>query len=223
MSSFRPPSHLAWFDQLLAEVDRAFAVTGARTPGWDDPHPDRRPAEEEYSRCLNPGKYRILQARVDAWVQVLGLRTLATTTETAPEPWVGGLRLPDGIIKVRLIEPEHPGGLTLALASTLVDGEPFGFDVGIARSGMPTAFVDAVPDCGCDACDSGSADLLRTLDGWVLTVTRGGVVHARAESAHITKTIDGWKASGSGFREAWLDESSPVPDSVTRWIGEPWQ
>ena len=124
---------------------------------------------------------------------------------------------------MRMLEPERPGGLTLALAATFVDGEPFGFDIGIAGDGTRTAFVDAVPDCGCDACDTGSADLLEVLDGWVLTVARGGAIHARAESAHITRTVDGWTGSGDGFWEGWLDESLPVPESVTRWIGSAWQ
>jgi len=45
-------------------VEDAFAETGVATPGWDDPHvgPDGQELdvrEEEYSRCLDPGKYRI--------------------------------------------------------------------------------------------------------------------------------------------------------------------
>ncbi len=122
-----------------------------------------------------------------------------------------------------VFEPERPGGLTLALASTLVDGNPFGFDIGVRQSGMSTVFVAAVPDCGCDACDTGSVDLLDTFDGWVLTVARGGVIHARDQPPRITRTIDGWTGGGDGYREDWLDESLPVPHSVMRWIGEPWQ
>jgi hypothetical protein len=112
----------------------------------------------------------------------------------------------------------------MVLANIVVGGEPFGLDIGISQLEMPTAFVDTIPDCGCDACDSGSADLLATLDGWVLTVARGGVVHARSGRARVTRTIDGWQGTGGGDPMlAWLDSSLPVPDGAERWEGSPWQ
>lgn len=216
-----PPRRPAWFDTLLAEVDEAFELASADTPGWPDPHPDRNPADDEYSRCLNPGKYRILDARVEAWAQVLA-RGLATIEEIPAGPWVGAPRGPDDHHRGRRVVPASPGGLTLILASTVVGGEPFGIDIGVTQLGLPTAFVDTVPDCGCDACDSGSADLLATLDGWVLTVARGGVVHARSERARVTQTVDGWQGSGEDDRMfAWLDAPF-VPDEVVRWVGTPW-
>jgi hypothetical protein len=221
VSPFRPSPRPSWFDPLVAEVDRAFAVTGADTPGWPDPHPDRNPAEDEYSRCLDPGRYRILEARVEAWCQVLSPR-LATVDDEPAGPWIDAPRRPEEHRRVRRVGPTRQDGLTLILGSTLVGGEPFGLDVAITRRGMPTAFVDTVPDCGCDACDSGSADLLATLDGWFLTVARGGVVHARSERARVTRTMDGWQGAGEG-ELAWLDASSPVPDGVVRWVGAPWR
>jgi hypothetical protein len=222
MSPSGPPPRPAWLDTLVAEVDGAFAVTSTNTPGWPDPHPDRNPAEDEYSRCSDPGKYRILDARVEAWAQVLG-HALATVEEVPPEPWIDAPRRPDEHRRVRRMAPARQDGLTLILANTVVDGEPFGLDIGVTQREMPTAFVEAIPDCGCDACDSGSADLLATLDGWVLTVARGGVVHARSERARVTRTIDGWQGTGEDDRMlAWLEASLPVPDGVERWVGTPW-
>jgi hypothetical protein len=217
-----PPARPAWFDTLVAQVDQAFEVSSADTPGWPDPHPDRDPAEDEYSRCLDPGKYRILDARVAAWARVLTPR-LATVEEVPAGPWIDAPRRPDAYQRVRTFVPSNKDGLTLVLANTVVGGKPFGLDIGVTRQQRQTAFVDTVPDCGCDACDSGSADLLATLDGWVLTVARGGVVHARSERARVTRTVDGWRGTGRDDRMfAWLDDSSLVPDGVERWVGTPW-
>ena len=164
----------AWFDLLLTGVDRAFEVTGAKTPGWPDPHPNRDPREEEYSRVTDMGKYRILVSRVDAWVQVMTDTGIATALDGAAEPWIAECRPPDQRSRVRRIEPAAPDGLRLLLATTLVDGRPFGLDLGICRDGQVPVLLIPVPDGGCDACDSGSADLLSELDGWVLMGARGG-------------------------------------------------
>ena len=213
----------AWFGPLLAAVERAFLVTGADTPGWPDPHPGplRSPRDEEYSRVTDVGKYRILGARVDAWVQVLAESGLAEAEDVPAEPWIGGHFGPGDVARVRRLAPRAPGGLVLLFASTLVDGSPFGLEVGIAHADEQPVCVGLVPDCGCDACDSGSADLLEVLDGWVLTVARGGVVHARLGDRSATRTLHGWSASGDHDR-SWLDEETVVPDEVVRWIGTPW-
>ncbi|WP_425583870.1 DUF6226 family protein [Terrabacter aeriphilus] len=213
----------AWLSALVRDVDQAFAVTGAATPGWDDPHPDRSALEEEYSRCSDPGKYRILDARADAWCEVLARQGLAHVTNARGARWMDGVRDPDAWWRVRQLNPSTPGGLTLHLASTLVDGQPFGVDVGVSAATRPAVHLGSVPDCGCDACDSGSAELLDVLDGWILSVAAGGVVHARSDAASISRTAEGgWQADGMGWLESWLDASSPVPRGVRRWIGSPW-
>jgi Family of unknown function (DUF6226) len=222
MNDASPPTRPAWFDVLLAGVDRAFVVTGADTPGWPDPHPDRNPPEEEYSRVSDPGKYRILDARVDAWVQVLAEAGVAATHQVPAQSWIAAPRPPAELRRVRQVTPVRPGGLTLLFATTLVDGTPFGLDVATVSGGGRPVFLDPVPDCGCDACDSGSADLLGTLDGWVLRVARGGVLHARSGQSYVTRTLDGWASAGGG-RVSWLDESSAIPDGVERWVGVPWR
>jgi len=207
--------------RLLREVDRAFEVTGADTPGWPDPHPDRNPRNDEYSRVTDVGRYRILDARVEAWVTVLQAAGIARSVEVPAEPWVAGLRPPTDHLRVRRLEPVAAGGLRLVVATTLVDGRPFGLDVGTACAGEVPALLAVVPDCGCDACDSGSADLLTELDGWVLTVARGGVVRAGRGEDVATRTWDGWSL-GNGADPVWLDETAPVPQWVDRWIGASW-
>lgn len=210
-----------WSDALLAEVDIAFESTGAGTPAWPDPHRGHSPRDDEYSRVSDVSKYRILDARVDAWIQVLADAGLARTREVPAVPWVDAPRPPSELMRVREIEPDSPGGLVLCFATTLVDGAPFGLDVGITRGGDTPVFVELVPTCGCDACDHGSADLLDVVDGWVLTVARGGVVHARRGADSATRTFQGWSTS-AGAAESWLDDSSPAPIGVERWAGLPW-
>ncbi|MDQ2852708.1 MAG: DUF6226 family protein [Actinomycetota bacterium] len=222
MDDFDAPPRAAWFGPLLEKVDLVFEVTGADTPNWPSPHPDRSPLDEEYSRVSDVGKYRILDARVEAWVRVLAEAGLAVTSDVPSEEWICAARPADELSRVRQIRPTVRGGLGLLFANTLVGGAPFGLDVGLVRDGERPVTLDCVPSCGCDACDYGSADLIDQLDGWVLTTARGGVVHARLGDHSATRTIDGWQSS-NGSHEGWLDESILLPDGVARWVGEPWR
>src|SRR4051812_28723044 len=146
-SLFAP--HPAWLDDLLTGVGQAFEVTGAETPGWSDPHPDRNPSEAEYSRCLDPAKYRILQTRIDGWVRVLVSRGIAASDTVSPTAWTGAVRRPDGWRRVRRLAPARPGSLGVLLGETVVDGEPFGVDVGMFDpSDASQVLLDTIPDCG---------------------------------------------------------------------------
>ena len=90
---------------------------------------------------------------------------------------------------------------------------------------LPTVLLEAVPDCGCDHCDHcdhGSDGELERLDGVVLTVARGGVVHASDGEASTTAGLTGWSAVDHAPVE-WLDPGLPVPESVRRWSGAPWR
>jgi Family of unknown function (DUF6226) len=181
---------------LEAEVASAFRVTGASTPGWPDPHEDDpTPGEEEYSRCLDPYKYRIVCARADAWVVALtrlGLahaRAVPVTGLWRDEP---DRLLPDRAV---LLEPVQPGALPLVLAHRNgSEGRAASVQVG---AGHPAVLVGSSPDCGCDACDLGSAHHLEELDAAVLPVVTGELVHVRAPRVTVMSTGTGWQVSGS--------------------------
>ena len=88
---------------LLADVEDAFAQTGADTPGWEDPHHDptapgerRDSRDEEYSRCSDPGKYRILWTRAEAWTRVLTARG-----------WADAVEIEDGAQVSWAVDPLH--------------------------------------------------------------------------------------------------------------------
>ena len=135
------------------------------------------PGEEEYSRVTDPERYRVVHARARAWAavleDVLGARaeTLSEgsiTQDGRPHPFDRGVRL----------TPRDPGGLPLlflerdaptqAGAATLAV-----LDIGV---GDPGAVVGSMPDCGCDACDSGSLDLFDAIDSTVGQVVGGPFV-----------------------------------------------
>ena len=63
--------------ELLTTVDRWFDQGGGAALGWEDPHRNRSPAEDEYSRVTDPQKWRIVGARADAWLKALGALDLA--------------------------------------------------------------------------------------------------------------------------------------------------
>lgn len=216
----------AWAGGLLAEVNRAFANTGADTPGWPDPHEAEAPAEEEYSRCVDPGKYRILDTRIEAWAQVLRDRGIADASDLplGGPSWLGAFRPLDEYHRFQRIVPTVSDGLVLYFAHTIVYGAPFGLEVGIGspdNAAAPPVLVGRLPMCGCDACDDGSEELLEELDGCFVTTAQGGVVHVSEGERSITRTADGWQASGDAD-EGWLDASAPLPPGRVGWWGMPW-
>ena len=175
---------------LLDEVEVAFAVTGADTPGWKDPQIGadgtlRDTLEEEYSRCLDPGKYRILWARAEAWTRALTARgwTAASHLDGATEvQWADAL--PIAAHRTTVLTPHRTAAHELVLARTRADdGAEEKIPGLIIGAGRPAVPVDTIPICGCDACDSGSRHLLEDLDRTVLSVVDGSGDACAAESA----------------------------------------
>lgn len=182
-----PPFSAQLLD-LLADVERSFAVTGADTPPWPDPHlgPDGEDIpvrEEEYSRCLDPGKHRILAARAEAWAQVLVAKGWAEREEIADSAALTWLT--DPLVtthRATVLRPHRPGAQPLLLARTAPDGQDGDHDLAradallpglVVGAGDPPLPVETIPDCGCDACDSGSRDLLEQLDQAILSIVDG--------------------------------------------------
>jgi len=75
-------------DQLLQAVEVEFDRTSAGAQGWANPHVDRGVTQDEYSRCLDPGKWRILVARTEAWADALRRLGLARVERVKVVDWV---------------------------------------------------------------------------------------------------------------------------------------
>lgn len=154
---------------LIDEVDAAFATTGQGLPGWIDPHPHRQPSDEDYSRVSDPDKWRIVGARADAWLLALVETGLAAVDPNADIHW----RLPPKTVLSRSerVTPYVATALPLIVARSRVGGiDDAGVTLGV---GDPAVCVAWIPDCGCDACDSGSQDVLDELDSHILGVVSG--------------------------------------------------
>ncbi|MEZ5298633.1 MAG: DUF6226 family protein [Ilumatobacteraceae bacterium] len=163
------------FAQLLAAVETAFETTGRDLSPWDDPHPDRSPLDEEYSRLLDPAKWRIVGARVDAWVEALVGAGLADVERDATVDWVDD----PGTISYRTdrLAPRRDGAVPLVVRRNRIEGvDGAGITLG---AGAPAVVVESIPDCGCDACDSGSQDVLDQVDECIGGIVRGEFRHLR--------------------------------------------
>ncbi|GAA1290894.1 DUF1990 domain-containing protein [Brachybacterium alimentarium] len=196
---------------LLDDVEAAFAVTGADTPGWEDPHlgtdGERRDSHDgEYSRCLDPGKYRILWARAKAWTQVLIARG-----------WADGVEIMDGArvswvlepladrYRTTVLRPRRPGAQPLVLARTAPDDAAGSTDLTAGDAEVPDlvvgigepAVVAQDTDCLCDACDAGSRELLEELDRTILSIIDGSFEAVVTSESHSERTSFG-ASSGSG-------------------------
>jgi hypothetical protein len=151
--------------ELTAAVDRAFLTTAAGLEPWPDPRPDgRSPAEEEYSRCLDPGKYRLVLARADAWATALvecGLGREAEVPASALREVRNGRRPARAVLVEPLGEGAEDAAPLLFLSWDEQEDAAAKVEVHLHDLGL---LVVAAPVCGCDACDNGSEPQLRALD-----------------------------------------------------------
>ncbi len=217
-------------EQLQVLVDAAYDAQGL--PSWPDPHPHREPPrDEEYSRVTDPGRYRIVHVRARLWADVL-VERLGVATEpvaaVASEPGVNGVdrgvRLVSevsGALPLLLLERDVPQPGQSSLAA---------LDIAVAR---PDVVVERVPDCGCDACDFGSADLLDCVDASVRRVVGGSYVVLRADGWQAAWFPDGGEAGGRRqvieYHEAMdlcralaAGETVRLPTGVEAFVSVPW-
>jgi len=192
---------------LLPAVETHFAARPADLVEWPHPHPGRDPLEEEYSRCLDPGKYQIIAARVRAWASALAEAGVADQVDHA-----SGFD----------IVPRREGALPVTVTLTDFEGVEGN---GVTLSVRDTA-LERLPDCGCDACDSGSADLLTQVDELLLHIVDGGVLQVGDGRGRVVQsTASGWSASGNFGREEpeqWLRDAREGRSRLTVVEGAPW-
>jgi Family of unknown function (DUF6226) len=205
--------------KLLAAVDAAFEITGRGLARWPDPHADRSPRDDEYSRLNDPGKWRLVGARADAWLVALTDTGLAAVEHDTSIQW----RATPGTVISRSdrIVPFAAGALSLVVArSRLGDIDDAGVTLGV---GDPAICVTWFPHCGCDACDSGSQDELDRLDAYVSSIVSGAFRRLFAGDREITVLGDGvWSASGT-FGRHEVDAIAADPTGWNEVGGSAWQ
>jgi hypothetical protein len=180
--------------ELQAAVEAAFVQTSRGLAPWPDPHPDRSSVPDEaYSRLTDPAKWRILGARTDAWLIALVNAGLAIVEPDATVSWTARRR--PVISRTERAVPVAVGALELVVAhSQIGDIDDAGLVLGV---GDPSDCVNWFPDCGCDACDSGSQNELDHLDAHVLSIVTGSFRRLSDGERVITVLGDGaWSASG---------------------------
>ncbi len=113
--------------------------------------------------------------------------------------------------RIDLLTPVAAGATPVTIVrSALGDVADCGITLGL---GVPAVEIAMVPDCGCDACDSGSADLLELLDRELTTAITGEVRHLQqGERTIITRGEHGLGASGFFLGMGPGD----IPDRATR-------
>jgi hypothetical protein len=185
---------------------------------WPDPHPDRSPREEEYSRLLDPAKWRIVGARADAWLVAVAEAGLAEVEQNAAIDWGG---TPGPVIsRTDRAVPVATGALPLAIARSRLDHVD---DAGVVLGvGSPAVCVTWFPDCGCDACDSGSQAELDNLDAHIWSVVSGVFRRLTDGQREITVIGEpGWSARGE-FARREVDAVIADPAGWDELSGEPW-
>lgn len=189
---------------LLPAVDEAFARLRGDLADWPNPHPGgRAAAEEEYSRVTDPGRYRLVAVRADAWVEAMVAAGLgvAEPVDPATVRWSGEQHL----VPSRSTVLRGAPGTQPVVVGTFED-ETF-LRVGV---GDPVEVLELQPDCGCDACDSGSADLLETVDSAFVLALSGGVYVVREGERVVRRSLDGWGSNGVDSTDAdrWLADAA---------------
>ena len=204
-------------EELVAAVDAAFVETGRGLSGWRDPHPNRMPLDEEYSRVTNPQRWKILAARSEAWFEALAAAGLAEIEAEAEVAWQEPPRFP-AARTIRAV-PLAPGAIPLVVAMTGFEGVEW--PAVAIGAGNPADVLEVVPDCACDACDSGSQDALDVLDEYVICVVTGTYRKLRRGRREITvyskdrmswSGFDKRRVSLGRFVRGRLTTSQGIPD-----------
>ncbi len=179
----------------MGAVDQEFAVRPRELAVWPDPHDGLLPADEEYSRATNPERWRILGARVDAWIAALAAAGLATVEQIA----VDDIRWEESpytrMSSALRVIPFARGARPMVVARSQIGDVP---ETGITLGwGDPAVPVGLFPDCGCDACDNGAQLDLDAVDNRLSSIVSGRYRRLTQGDRQITAEAGyGWSATG---------------------------
>jgi hypothetical protein len=204
--------------ELLFAVNEAFRGTGERLESWPDPNPDRTPQHKAYSRLTNPERWRIVGARVEAWLLALEGSGLATVQRGELVDWA--VRPGPAVTGTDLVVPQMAKAIPLVVAhSRLGEVDDGGVVLGV---GAPAVQIEQFPDCGCDACDSGSQDEVDQIDRHLIGVVSGRF-RRFSRGDQILMTLGDGRWSGSGrTRPPRIEEVRANPHGWDELTGASW-
>lgn len=219
--------------ELAARVAASYGKLAM--PTWPNPHPGMTPArEEEYSRVTDPERYGIVHARARAWSAHLGELPGVRVETLAPAPLDAEGRMGRFDRGVRLASP-RPGTLPLLLlerdAPVPDHAAPLAvLHVSVAR---PEVAVTMQPYCGCDACDTGSDDLLDAVDQAIGSVVGGPYVALRGAGWHAQWHSEGGSSGGDEravdhngvmelCRRLAAGQDVRLPEGTEAYVGRGW-
>jgi hypothetical protein len=222
-------------DELQARVAVSYDRLGM--PSWPDPHPGMAsPREEEYSRVTDPGKYEIVHARARMWAERLGDLPGIQVETLAPAPLdaEGHLGRFDRGMRVT---SSRPGTLPLPLLLLERDAPLADQETSLAVLHLsvvrPEVAIAMLPDCGCDACDLGSDDLIDAVDEAIGNVIGGPFVALRRKGWHGQWHPGGGSSGGTRrnpdharmmelCRRLASGQKVRLPRGTEAFVGGPW-
>jgi hypothetical protein len=96
-------------------------------------------------------------------------------------------------------------------------------DAGVTLGvGDPAVCVTWIPDCGCDACDSGSQDVLDELDEYIFGVVSGDLRRLWSGDREITIISSERRRASGNFGRKEVDAILADPDGWQEMSGTPW-
>ncbi|WP_338702633.1 DUF6226 family protein [Streptomyces sp. Q6] len=124
-----------------------------------------------------------------------------------------------------VLRPRRPDAVPLVIGYGAIDD--VSRTVLVLGVGEPAVPLGIVPDCGCDACDDGSAGILEMVDESVLAVITGDVVHiddgrgGELIDTQESRSASNWRGAGRSDEEVIAEaRAGRSPFDVVR--GEPW-
>ena len=184
--------------ELRRAVDASFERLSEGLTSWSNPHARNSPHDDEYSRVTDARKWLIVGVRCDAWMDALAGAGLGVVERDVSVSWEAP---PNAVISVtdRII-PNAVGALEIVVARGRIgDVVDAGVTIGV---GDPVVDLVGIPDCGCDACDSGSQIEIDLVDDWIGGIVSGAFRRLSKGDRHITVIgADGWSAVGLRGRD----------------------
>ena len=217
-------------EERRAQVAARYAARDL--PCWPAHRPPMdSPRDEEYSRVTDPARYRIVHERARVWTEVLAQLPGVRAESMPPAPLDPDRHL--SFDRGTRLTSDHEGTLPLLLLERDAPTEEGTLAVLHLAAVEPTVELAMHPDCGCDACDSGSADLLEAIDERVRHVVAGPLVILQNPRWQAQWHPDGSSSGGSGrgpdhdkvmdlCRRLAAGEDVRLPRKTRAFVGRSW-